>query len=123
MAEEPNHLDATVGGQRVSLSTAQLPFVLTLIVGGVAGYLVWQAQDARLAVLHEQHVYLYRRFEHQDATITQHIASIRHWLETVNYNLHRPAEEQLPLDTRPSELPSPPAPPSSLVAPAPRPSP
>jgi hypothetical protein len=103
-------LDLRVGGQSIGLSVKDLIPILLLIIAGIAGYLVYQAQDARLQRLHEHHIILFNQIERTHALIVQQNETIRRWLQTVAYNIGRDPSEQVPL-----ELPSP------LLAPKPPP--
>jgi hypothetical protein len=99
-------LDVRVGGQSFGLSAKDLIPILLLIVAGVAGYLVYHAQDQRFGQMQEQHLMLFRHLQHQNEVLNQHSDVFRRWLTTIDYNIGHP-EQRIPLEAAPPPPPVP----------------
>ncbi|HEX6827121.1 MAG TPA: hypothetical protein VF077_12460 [Nitrospiraceae bacterium] len=114
MALPPNgrdQLSGAIAGQSFALTTSQLLPILILLVGGVGGYLVWQAQDRRLVDLasHQREILMY--MQTQDAVHRERLNLVLRVLETHDYNATREPGERLPLMLSPGEMPGKPLPP------------
>lgn len=98
-------LAATIAGQTFALSTSQLLPILILIVGGVGGYLVWQAQDRRLSDMAARQGEILGYLKGQEAVQRERLNLVMRLLETHDYNATREPGERLPLLLSPEAVP------------------
>lgn len=108
MALPPNgrdQLSGSVAGQTFSLATTQLLPILILLVGGIGGYLVWQAQDRRLADLAARQGEILGHLDSQEAVERERLAFLLRVIETHDYNSTRAPGERLPLMLSPDVIP------------------
>lgn len=121
MADEQEHakLSGSIAGQSFAITTRDLIPVLLLLVGGVAGYLVYLALDQRLAHMREVQVHIMEGLaKNHEATILESQAMrelhytqmdyFRKLLTTMDHNMSHGPTERYPLELVPPPSAKPP---------------
>lgn len=103
-------ISGTIAGQAFQVSSANLLPILILLVGGVAGYLVYLSQDARLAQLYARQEKMLAVLEAQNTAAAIQTLDLFKAISTLQWNLDKPPAERLPLFVAPPSVPHPPTP-------------
>lgn len=98
MAEE-NHaqVKASIGGQSFEITTKDVISLLLIVMICLAGWFAWQSNEKRLDNFQAQHVLFGKLLLEQKEFAREETEKLYRALVTLQYNIGRPPDEQIPL--------------------------